>query len=106
MNKLPTKRWTAASLILLAGLLAGCSHGQTAAQAACYADAVQTSPGFFLPMASGRLFQVYPTDNQISMAWRPLDKVIVCPIGGSAVEITNTTEKGAKVKAIRLFNLS
>ena len=106
MNKLPIKPWAAVSLILLPGLLAGCAHGHTAAQAACYADAVQTSPGFFLPMASGRLFQVYPTDNQISMAWRPLDKVIICPIGGGAVEITNTTEKGAKVKAIQLFSVS
>lgn len=106
INKLPIKPLAAVSLMLLLGFAPGCSRGQTAAQAPCYRDAVQTSPGTFLPMASGRLFQVYPTDNQISMGWRPLDRVIVCPIGGAAVEIINMTEKGAKVKAIQLFPLS
>lgn len=86
-------------------MIAGCAHGRTAAQAACYGDAVQTSPGSFLPMASSRLYQVYPTDNHISMMWRPLDQVRICPLGGGAVEITNTTEKGAKVKAVQVYTL-
>lgn len=82
-------------------LLAGCAT-RTAADAGCYADRVQTSPGIYLATASGRIFQVYPTDNQTSMMWRPLDRLVICPTGGAGVSIVNTTEKGQTVKAVQL----
>jgi hypothetical protein len=90
------------SLILLLGSSAACSMGRGAAEAPCHNDRVQTSPGLVLPLASGQIYQVYPTDNHISMNWRPLDKLLVCPIGGGSVEITNMTEKDEKVSAQRL----
>ena len=91
--------------ILLLGLQAACSTGKPAAVTPCHSDTVQTSPGVILPLSSGQTYQVYPTDNHISMNWLPLDKLIVCPIGGGAVEITNSSERGERVKAMRIFNL-
>ena len=104
--KLPMKRLATTSLILLLGFETACSLGQTAAVTPCHGDRVQTSPGVIFALSSGQTYQVFPTDNRISMTWLPLDKLIVCPIGGSGVEITNTTEKGEKVRAIQIFNLS
>jgi hypothetical protein len=66
---------------------------------------VQTSPGVILPLGSGQTYQVYPTDNTISMTWLPTDRLIVCPLGGAAVTITNTTEKNEKIRAVRIFDL-
>jgi hypothetical protein len=99
------KRLAATSLILLLGFESACSTGLTAADAPCHSDTVQTSPGVILALSSGQTYQVFPTDNRISMMWLPTDKLTVCPIGGAAVEITNATAKGAKVKAIQIFNL-
>lgn len=98
------KRVTAMALILLLGCEAACSTGKTAAVTPCHRDTVQTSPGIILPLSSGQTYQVYPTDNHISMNWLPLDRLIVCPIGGGAVEITNISEKGEKIRALRIFN--
>jgi hypothetical protein len=95
----------AISLILLLGFETACSLGQTAAVTPCHGDTVQTSPGVILPLSSGQTYQVYPTDNHISMNWLPMDKLIVCPIGGAAVEITNTTKKDEKVRALQMFNI-
>jgi hypothetical protein len=97
-------RWAAITLLLLLGTQTACSLGKTAATAPCYNDTVQTSPGVILPLGSGQTFQVYPTDNHISMNWLPTDKLIVCPIGGAAVEITNTSERNEKIHALQIFN--
>jgi hypothetical protein len=99
------KRLATIPLILLLGFETACSVGKTAADTPCHGDTVQTSPGVILPLSSGQTYQVYPTDNRISMTWLPMDKLIVCPIGGSAVEITNKTSKDEKVRAVRIFNL-
>ena len=99
------KRLAGAALGLLLCLETGCSLGKSAADTSCHSDMVQTSPGVILPLSSGQLYQVYPTDNTVSMLWLPLDKLTVCPVGGSAVEITNHTAKDEKIKAVRIFNL-
>jgi hypothetical protein len=99
------KRWAGAALSLLLGFEAACSLGRPEAGNACHADEVRTSPGVFLPLASGQLYQVYPSDNTISMLWRPLDRLVVCPTSGAAVTITNMTEKGETVRAVRIFNV-
>jgi hypothetical protein len=98
-------RWASVPLILLLSLETACSLGRPAASSACHADKVRTSPGVFLPVASGLLYQVYPSDNTISMLWRPLDKLIICPTGGASVTITNVTEKDETVRAVRIFNV-
>lgn len=98
------RRFATTSLILLLGFQTACSLGQKAADVPCYSDTVQTSPGIFLALSSGQTYQVFPTDNRISMAWLPMDRLTVCQIGGAAVEITNTTEKDEKVRALRIFN--
>ena len=90
---------------LLLSLEAACTLGRPATSSACHEDKVRTSPGLILPLASGQIYQVYPNDNMISMLWRPLDKVTICPTGGASVTITNTTEKGETVRAVRVFNV-
>jgi hypothetical protein len=87
------------------GCEAGCSLGRPAANVPCHADTVQTSPGLILALGSGQTYQVYPTDNMISMTWLPTDRLIVCPIGGAAVTMTNTTEKNEKIRAVQIFDL-
>jgi hypothetical protein len=91
-------------LCLLSVSQTACTLGRPAAEVPCHNDAVQTSPGVILPLASGQTYQVYPTDNTISMMWLPLDKLTVCPLGGAAVEITNLSRKAEKVRAVRIFN--
>jgi hypothetical protein len=98
-------RWAIITLLLLSVAETACSLGKTPATAPCHADTVQTSPGVILPLGSGQTYQVYPTDNHISMNWLPTDQLIVCPIGGAAVEITNTSERGQKIRALQIFNL-
>jgi hypothetical protein len=98
------KRLAVMPLILLLGLTSACSVGRTAANTQCYADTVQTSPGLVMDLGSGQTYHVYPTDNHISMNWLPLDRLTVCPIGGSAVELTNISQKNQKVRAVRIFN--
>jgi hypothetical protein len=97
--------WPAIAALLPLSLLAACTTGKSAAQSACTADAVQTSPGLYIFAASGQIYQVYPTDNQTSMLWRPLDKLTICPLTGGAVTITNTSEKNAKVRALQVTYL-
>jgi hypothetical protein len=99
-------RFAGSVLLLLLSLEGGCSLGTTAPATPCHSDRVQTSPGVILPLSSGQLYQVYPTDNHISMMWLPQDKLSVCPIGGSAVEMTNLSEKDETIRAVRIFNLN
>jgi hypothetical protein len=98
-------RWAVRALLLALGLETACSLGQPAAAVACHNDRVETSPGVILPLASGQTYQVYPTDNKISMMWLPADRLIVCPIGGGSVEITNRSAKNEKIRAAQIFNL-
>jgi hypothetical protein len=99
-------RFAGPALLLLLSFEGGCSLGTTAASTPCHSDRVQTSPGVILPLSSGQLYQVYPTDNRVSMMWLPQDKLRVCPIGGSAAEITNLSDKNQKIRAVRIYNLN
>jgi hypothetical protein len=94
----------AALLVLLCGQ-AGCTPGRTAAQTPCHADMVQTSSGPLLALSSGQTYQIFPTDIRRTAFWLPLDKLTVCPIGGSGVAITNLTAKTQPVRALQIFNL-
>ena len=94
-----------AGLALLLSVLTACASAHRPTVGPCYGDRVQTSPGVILSLSSGLTYQVFPSDNRISMTWLPMDRLIVCPIGGSAVTMTNTTQKGEQVRAVRIFNL-
>ena len=98
-------RFAGPALLLFLSLEAGCPLGKTAAATPCHSDRVQTSPGVILPLSSGQTYQVYPTDNKISMMWLPADRLIVCPIGGGAVEITDRSAKNEQIRALQIFNL-
>jgi hypothetical protein len=91
-------------LLLLCGQSA-CTLGQTAARTPCHADMVQTSSGPLLALSSGQTYQIFPTDIRSTAFWLPLDKLTVCPIGGSGVEITNLTAKTKPIRALQIFNL-
>jgi hypothetical protein len=99
-------RFAGSALLLVVSLEGGCSLGRTAAATPCHSDRVQTSPGVILPLSSGQTYQVYPTDNHISMLWLPLDQLTVCPIGGAAVEITNLSKKNERIRAVRIYNFN
>ncbi len=98
------KSWFPKLLLLLLCLPTACTLGQRAKDVPCHNDTVQESPGVVLSLSSGQTYQVFPTDNRISMAWLPLDKLIVCQIGGSGVQITNISKRGEKVRALRIYD--
>ncbi len=100
-----SNRWAVLILLLSLGFESACSLGRPAAAVPCHDDRVQTSPGVILPLASGQSYQVFPTDNKISMTWLPADRLTVCPIGGGAVEITDRSAKNQKIRALRIVNL-
>ncbi len=86
--------------VLLLSLQTGCSLGQRAADVPCHNDMIETSPGVILPLSSGQTYQVFPTDNPVSVMWQPLDKLSVCPTGGGGVTITNLSDKKERVRAL------
>jgi hypothetical protein len=92
-------------LLVLLICQTACTLGQTAAQTPCHADMVQTSSGPLLGLSSGQTYQIFPTDIRSTAFWLPLDKLTVCPIGGSGVRITNLTAKTQPIRALRIFNL-
>lgn len=69
----------------------------------CYKDRIRTSPGILLFLTSGLKYEVYPGDSRISSSWLPLDRLLVCQIGGAAVEITNLDRRNEQIKALRQF---
>jgi hypothetical protein len=94
------------ALLVLLSCQAACTLGKTAAQMPCHADMVQdTSSGPLLSLSSGQTYQIYPTDIRSTLFWLPLDKLTVCPIGGSGVQITNLTAKTKPIRALQIFNL-
>lgn len=91
---------TTARFVLLAAvsLLILCGHAQAQT---CWNDKVRNSAGDVLALSSGQVFRVYPGASRITSMWLPLDKLTVCPIGGTAVEITNISQKNQQIKALR-----
>src|SRR5271166_2480666 len=70
----------------------------------CEDDSLETvsDDGSILKMLSGQVFEVEAGDTIDTALWLPIDDVLVCEIGGSAVEIINTDENGEKASAQRL----
>jgi hypothetical protein len=99
------KRLAGFGVLLLLWGQSACTLGRTAAESPCHADMVQTSSGPMLALSSGQTYQIFPTDIRSTAFWLPLDKLTVCPIGGSGVEITNLTAKTKPIRALQIFNL-
>jgi hypothetical protein len=68
----------------------------------CRADKVLNTNGVYIKLASGQVFQAYPGNGPALSGWLPLDKVSVCKIGGTGVQITNLSKNGASVNALYL----
>jgi len=89
------------------GFALACGHAfaQTNANSpVCYTDKVRTTNGSIITTGSGQIFKPYTGSSAKLSFWLPLDKISICRIGGSAVEITNLSRKNLQVKALRQFN--
>jgi len=88
-------------LILFTLLVAGASLAHAKS---CDEDSLESvsDDGSILKMLSGQVFEVEAGDAIDTALWLPIDQVLVCEIGGSAVEIINTDENGEKAAAQRL----
>lgn len=89
----------------IAGLILAVSCGQALAQSdatvpACYNDKISNASGLMIRMGSGQIFQAYPGSSGKLASWLPLDKVKICYIGGSAVQITDLSNN-QQIKALR-----
>jgi len=67
----------------------------------CTDTAISNTGAGVISMRTGQNFKVYPGTGGKVWAWLPGDKVTVCPLGGSAYEITNLDRKNQAVKALR-----
>lgn len=91
---------------LTAGLLAAATlWGPALAQTnpnlpACHEDKLLNSNGLMMRMGSGQVFQAYPGSGGKIAFWLPLDKVKLCPLGGSAYQITDLNNN-KQIKALR-----
>jgi hypothetical protein len=66
----------------------------------CTDNTINNASGGVLSIRTGKVFKAYPGTGGRTAAWLPGDKVSVCPLGGSAYEITNLRNNQA-VKALR-----
>lgn len=96
-------------IFVIVGLVAAlaCGHAfaqNNASSPVCYNDKVRTTNGSVITTASGQIFKPYTGSSARLSFWQPLDKISICRIGGSAVEITNLSRKIQQVKALRQLN--
>jgi hypothetical protein len=66
----------------------------------CTDNTINNASGGVISIRTGQVFKAYPGTGGRTAAWLPGDKVSVCPLGGSAYEITNL-RKNQAVKALR-----
>src|ERR1700733_13074044 len=55
----------------------------------CKDSTISNASGGFISMRTGKTYKAYPGTGGRTAAWLPGDKVTVCPLGGSAYQITN-----------------
>jgi hypothetical protein len=91
-------------LLELIGLTLVIAGAPLAHAKSCEDDSLESvsDDGSILKMLSGQVFEVEAGDAIDTALWLPVDDVLVCEIGGSAVEIINTDENGEKASAQRL----
>jgi hypothetical protein len=88
------------AVALLFGALADGATRCAQALPPCADNTINNASGGVLSIRTGKVFKVYPGTGGRTAAWLPGDKVSVCPLGGSAYEITNLRNNQA-VKALR-----
>ncbi len=96
-------------IFVIAGLILAIGSSHAFAQSndssqACYNDNIINTNGRSIRTGSGLTFQSYPGSSATLSFWAPLDKITVCRLSGSAVEITNLSKKDQQVKALRKYN--
>lgn len=74
---------------------------QAFAQSTCRDDKILNTNGRMIRLSSGWVLQGYPGSNATMSSWLPLDKVVVCPLGGSAYSITDSSQRNSTIKALR-----
>jgi len=88
--------------LLIASILLfpGAARAQTPP---CFNSTVSEASGMLLTVGTGWIFQVFPGDGMRTGTWLPLDRLSICPLGGAAYRITNTSRRGVAIKALRQF---
>ena len=95
-------------ILILCASLAGISTAAAAipanpAPSVCHADKIENATGQFIRMTSGQFFQVYPGKGRMdSSVWFPLDRLMLCRLGGNAFQITDLSHKNEQIKALWL----
>jgi hypothetical protein len=95
--------WIFRAVWLLLGIAAAQAQSQTAASQPCWQDKISNTNGIQIKLQSGLSYQAYPGSQSKLSSWLPLDKVQVCRLGGSAVQVTDLSKGGQSVKALRLY---
>jgi len=93
-------------ILLAAWLVLGLSNAQAQPKSAfvpCRTDKILNASGPFISLRSGQAYNAYPGSQSTMSTWEPLDRVTVCGIGGTAVQITNLSQRNEKVKALRIY---
>jgi hypothetical protein len=74
------------------------------AQSGCFDAKILNTNGAKIRLSTGWSMQDYPGSNSITSLWQPLDKVVVCPLGGAAYSIMDVNQKKETIKALRQFS--
>ncbi len=92
-------------IFLAAWLAIGLANAQAQPSGSppCRGDKILNAAGLLITLRSGQAYNAYPGSQALMSMWEPLDKVTVCGIGGSAVQITDLSHKNETVKAFRAY---
>jgi hypothetical protein len=87
--------------LLIAATICGPAMAQSNANLPpCSNDQVLNTNGLMIRMGSGLIYQAYPGSSGRLSSWLPLDKLKICPLGGSAYKITDLNNN-KQVNALR-----
>lgn len=101
MNAAFPIKYLALSLLMLA--LLACAAKPASATPPCSNSAILNSNGAIIQLRTGQTYAAFPGTSGRTMTWLPGDKVTICPLGGSADEITNTSRHNQTVKVLQKF---
>lgn len=81
-------------LFLIAVLALGAAAPASAQSSSCFDTRLLNATGATIRLSTGRLYTVAPGKGRMEVTlWQPLDKLRVCPGGGSAARITDLSLK-------------
>lgn len=87
----------------LLGISAAQAQSQTSAPQHCWNDKLSNTNGIRIRLQSGLTYQAYPGSQSVLSRWLPLDRLEVCRLGGSAVQMTDLNNQRGSVKALRIY---